>query len=62
LCGLPFTDPHDPPVADHVVPRSLGGTINITDGRLDEATIIARVITASGYPGLGRISEANPHG
>jgi 5-methylcytosine-specific restriction endonuclease McrA len=26
LCGLPFTDPDDPPVADHVVPRILGGS------------------------------------
>lgn len=26
LCGGPFNDPRDPPVADHVVPRSLGGS------------------------------------
>jgi 5-methylcytosine-specific restriction endonuclease McrA len=25
LCGEPFTDPNDPPVADHVQPRSKGG-------------------------------------
>ena len=31
LCGLPFTDPDDPPVADHVVPRSLGGDDSITN-------------------------------
>ena len=29
LCGLPFTDPTDPPVADHLVPRSLGGSDDI---------------------------------
>lgn len=26
LCGQPFTDPADPPVADHLVARSLGGS------------------------------------
>jgi hypothetical protein len=25
LCGQPFTDPTDPPVADHLIPRSRGG-------------------------------------
>jgi 5-methylcytosine-specific restriction endonuclease McrA len=26
LCGKPFTDPRDPPVCDHVIPVSRGGT------------------------------------
>jgi 5-methylcytosine-specific restriction endonuclease McrA len=26
ICGQPFTDPDDPPVADHVVPRMYGGS------------------------------------
>ncbi len=26
LCGRPFTDPADPPVLDHVMPRAYGGT------------------------------------
>jgi 5-methylcytosine-specific restriction endonuclease McrA len=26
LCGQPFTDPDDPPVLDHVVPRAHGGS------------------------------------
>jgi 5-methylcytosine-specific restriction endonuclease McrA len=29
LCGLPFNDPNDPPVADHVVPRVYGGSDHI---------------------------------
>ena len=26
LCGNPFTDPNDPPVADHIRPRVYGGS------------------------------------
>lgn len=26
LCGLPFTDPDDPAVADHIIPRAHGGS------------------------------------
>jgi 5-methylcytosine-specific restriction endonuclease McrA len=25
ICGRPFDNPHDPPVADHIVPRARGG-------------------------------------
>lgn len=31
LCGLPFTDPNDPPVADHVTPRMWGGADDETN-------------------------------
>ena len=26
ICGQPFTDPTDPPVVDHIVPRAYGGS------------------------------------
>jgi len=29
ICGRPFTDPNDPPVADHVIPRAHGGSDSI---------------------------------
>jgi 5-methylcytosine-specific restriction endonuclease McrA len=31
ICLKPFTDPNDPPVADHVLPRAYGGTDDITN-------------------------------
>jgi len=31
ICGGPFTDPNDPPVADHVIPRAHGGSDDITN-------------------------------
>jgi 5-methylcytosine-specific restriction endonuclease McrA len=31
LCGRGFTDPTDPPVADHVIPRASGGSDDITN-------------------------------
>ena len=31
LCGQPFSDPSDPAVADHVIPRSLGGSDDIAN-------------------------------
>jgi 5-methylcytosine-specific restriction endonuclease McrA len=33
ICGKPFTDPDDPPVADHVIPRADGGSDDITNLR-----------------------------
>jgi len=31
ICGGPFTDPNDPPVADHVIPRADGGSDDLTN-------------------------------
>jgi 5-methylcytosine-specific restriction endonuclease McrA len=31
LCGLPFNDPRDPPVCDHLIPTSLGGGDHINN-------------------------------
>lgn len=31
ICGLPFTDPNDPPVADHIYPRGLGGSDSLSN-------------------------------
>ncbi len=33
LCGKPFTDPNDPPVADHVIPRARGGSDEVDNLR-----------------------------
>jgi 5-methylcytosine-specific restriction endonuclease McrA len=33
LCGEPFTDPNDPPVADHVIPRGIGGSDDLSNLR-----------------------------
>jgi 5-methylcytosine-specific restriction endonuclease McrA len=33
ICRKPFTDPDDPPVLDHVVPRAHGGTDDETNLR-----------------------------
>jgi 5-methylcytosine-specific restriction endonuclease McrA len=31
LCGRGFTDPDDPPVADHIIPRGLGGSDDLVN-------------------------------
>ena len=33
ICGTPFADPNDPPVADHVIPRAYGGSDDETNLR-----------------------------
>src|SRR6266545_2436673 len=33
LCGKPFDDPNDPPVADHVLPREAGGSDDLSNLR-----------------------------
>jgi 5-methylcytosine-specific restriction endonuclease McrA len=33
ICGQPFTDPNDPPVADHVTPRLYGGSDTVDNLR-----------------------------
>lgn len=42
ICGLPFTDPNDPAVADHVVPRIRGGSDDLSNLRAAHRTCNGR--------------------
>jgi 5-methylcytosine-specific restriction endonuclease McrA len=42
LCGLPFTDPTDPPVGDHRIPRAQGGTDHISNYQAAHASCNGR--------------------
>jgi 5-methylcytosine-specific restriction endonuclease McrA len=52
LCGLPFTDPNDPPVADHVIPRVHGGSDRIENlAAAHRSCNGRRGARLTGYPG-----------
>jgi 5-methylcytosine-specific restriction endonuclease McrA len=61
ICGEGFTDPNDPPVADHVVPRGVGGSDNVSNLRAAHRSCNGRKGQGLGQPAaLARRLDSKP--